>query len=314
MISEKDPWESIPKERHLDFKVVGEPLKSLAEATINKLEREWPKEFSDIPGAQVLFRLLTLVAVTSYETTKYFCADKPEDSARKISFGSSAPPLLRSLLDELYTAVFIGDDVGSRVAWYYRSGWREMAEHYALYKERYSEESAWRKWLEEYGRYLEVTRADWGITEAEVANLKAIQWWPIPPRMRKHPDLSEGSRNFFEYLEAWFYRELSQETHLSYPGLAHRGSTFLRGRDDPIKESEWRKKRSDAVGYAIVLLLAFLSEVICLCGFDLYGRCRYLWGVLKEYLPFAEELYIERYRFLLEGASLSTRDPKTPER
>lgn len=304
MISEKDPWESIPKERRLDFKVVGEPLKSLAEATINKVEREWPKRFSHIPGGQVLFRLLTVIAVTAYETTKYFCAEKPEDPVRKISFASSAPPLLRSLLDEIYIVAFIGENMESRVPWYYRAGWREMAERYALYKERYSEEPAWRKWLEDYSRYLEWTRADWGITDTEAADLKSIQWWPIPTQMKKHSDISEASRRFFDYLEAWFYRELSQESHLSYPGLAHRGSTFLRERDDPLKENAWRKKRSDAVSYAIVLLLAFLSEVNSLCGFGLHGRCLYLWGVLREYLPIAEELYSERYRLLLESGGL----------
>ncbi len=313
MIAEKDPWESVPRERRLDFKVIGEPLKSLAEATINKVEREWPKYFRHIPGAQVLFRLLTLVAVTTYETTKYFCAETPEDPARKISFASSAPPLLRSLLDEIYAVVFIGEEMESRVAWYYRAGWREMAERYALYKERYSEEPAWGKWLEDYGRYLEWTRADWGITDTEAGDLKSIPRWPIPSKMARNRGLSEDSKKLFEYLEAWFYRELSQETHLSYPGLAHRGSTFLRGRDDPLKENEWRKKRSDAAGYAIVLLLAFLSEVNSLCGFDLDEKCLYLWGVLKEYFPIADELYGERYRLLLERGSMGRDEPKRTE-
>lgn len=304
MISEKDPWESIPEEKRLDFKVVGEPLSTLAEVTINKVQREWPQRFSEIPGAQVLFRLLTTVAVTTYETVKYFSAETPDDHLRKISFVSSAPPLLRSLLDETFAVAFLGENMEARVAWYYRAGWREMAERYALYKERYSQDPAWRNWLEEYGRYLESIRADWGITDAQAKELRLIKWWPIPAQMTKNPELSAQSRRFLEYLEAWFYRELSQQAHLSYPGLAHRGSTFLRTRDDPLAESGWRKKRSDGVAYAVVLLLAFLSEVNSLCGFGLDARCLFLWGVLRQYLPIAEELYSERYKLLLESADV----------
>lgn len=55
------------------------------------------------------------------------------------------------------------------------------------------------------------------------------------------------------------------------------------------------KKRSDWFTYAVVLLLAFMTEMILLCGFDLKKQCAYLWGILREYSPMAAELYKERY-------------------
>jgi len=51
----------------------------------------------------------------------------------------------------------------------------------------------------------------------------------------------------------------------------------------------------------LVLLLAFLTEVVLLCRFDLRDRCAYLWGILKEYSPIAAEVYDVRYQARLAG-------------
>ena len=56
------------------------------------------------------------------------------------------------------------------------------------------------------------------------------------------------------------------------------------------------KLRSDWVTYAIVLFLAFLTEIVLMCRFDLRDRCAYLWGILKEYSPMAKEVYEARYQ------------------
>lgn len=299
MLHGRDPWQSIPEDKHLEFEVVGRELGFLTEATINKIDREWPERFRHIRGAQVLFRLLTLVAATTYETIKYFCADKPEDPARKLSFGTSSTPLLRSLVDEIYAVVFLGEDLDSRVAWYYRSGWREIFERDATYSVKYGADPSWKEWLEGHRKFLEGVQKDWGITECEAKNPKSIKWWPTPGQMTKKA-LSPESRKFFEFLEAWFYRELSQGTHLTFPGLSHRGGSFLWKKDDSLRESEWLKIRSDSVGYAVVLLLAFLTEINRLFDYDLGRRCAYLWGILTQYMGIAEELFSERYRELLE--------------
>lgn len=300
MLHQRDPWQSVPEDKRLDFEVVGRELASLTEATINKLDREWSDHFGHIRGAQILFRLLALVAATTYETIKYFCADGPDDPARKLSFGTSSSPLLRSLVDEIYTVVFLSEDLESRVAWYYRSGWREIFERDTTYRVKYGADPLWKEWLEGHRQFLEHVRKEWGITESEAKNPKLIKWWPTPGQMTNVKALSPESRRFFEFLEAWFYRELSQGTHLTFPGLARRGASFLRKKDNRLRESEWLKIRSDSVGYAVVLLLAFLTEINHLFGFGLGQRCAYLWGVLTQYMGFAEELFSVRYRALLE--------------
>lgn len=270
-MKETDPWDSIPEEQRLEFKVIGQPLATLAEATINKIDREWPPSLADISGSRPLFLLLTHVAVNTYETIKYFCAEKPEDPFRKIEFADAAPPLLRSLVDEIFTVVFIAEDFPNRVQAYYRAGWREAVEHDAAHRAQYGDDPAWREWFERTAELLASMKRDSGITDAESANPALVPYWPIPSQMKRKCQRMV-TREFFEYLDAWFYRELSQAAHLSFPGLSHRGGTFLRAKDDPIREGEWRKKRSDAVATAATLLLAFLTDVTLSIGFDLSHR------------------------------------------
>ena len=74
---------------------------------------------------------------------------------------------------------------------------------------------------------------------------------------------------------------------------------MLRNKDDPIREGEWLKKRSDTVGDAVLFLLAFLTEVNSTLKFDLGQQCGYIWGVWKEYDGGAAELYEMRYQSIL---------------
>jgi len=296
-----DPWESVPADKRLDFAVIREPLEKLTTATILNVERALPPEIAKVPGAPVVFLLLAKLAETMFSTIRYFCAEKPEDPVRRISFASSTPPLLRSMLDELCTVVFIGEDIPARVQWYYKSGWRELREEYERYVQRYAGKPGWDAWLARYAKFLDAVQADWGITAQEAANLKTIPWWPTPTQMVKSKTLGGEAQTFLEYMRDWFYREFSQEDHLSLPGLIRRGSTFLLPPDESKTENTWKKMRSDWVTYALVLLLAFLTEIILLCSFDLRDRCAYLWGILKEYSPMAAEVYEARYEGKLKS-------------
>jgi hypothetical protein len=37
------------------------------------------------------------------------------------------------------------------------------------------------------------------------------------------------------------------------------------------------------------------TEIVLLCGFDFKSRCAYIWGILKQYSPIADEVFQERY-------------------
>lgn len=230
-----------------------------------------------------------------FSTIRYFCAEKPEDPVSRVSFATSAPPLLRSMLDELYTVIFLGEDLPARVHWYYKAGWRELREEYERLRQRYAGQPGWDAWLAGYGKFLETVQTSWGITAQEAANPKEISWWPTPSQMVSKTSGAEA-RAFFEYMRDWFYREFSQEDHFSLPGLIRRGSNFLQPPGEQRTENTWKKFRSDWVTYAVVLFLAFLTEMVLLGRFDLRDRCAYLWGILREYSPIAAEVYEARYQ------------------
>lgn len=297
-MSERDPWESVPPERRLDYAVIAEPLTSLAEATALRLERDPPGQLKEVDGAQPLFVLLARLAQTTFNSVACLCAEKPVDAARSTAFSTSTSPLLRALLDEIFTVVFIAEDLRARVRWYHSAGWREMLENYDRYRARYSGKPAWDEWLAEWRSWLDHTRDSGYVSAAEAAAPNTIARWPTPSQMRSERfPLGAEARTYLEYLYDWFYKEASQEDHLSLPGLISRGSIFLRPKDDPHKEAEWMKRRSDAMASAVVLLIAFLSELIIVFGWsDLRERAEYIWKILTEFSPIAAEVYGERYR------------------
>src|SRR5215470_12103634 len=98
-----------------------EPLDSLLAALENKLEREWPKRLAGIRGAHELFLLTLRTAATTYRSVRYLTADTPPDPARRLEYCISVPPLNRTILDNLFSTIFILEDLPARCEWYFKA-------------------------------------------------------------------------------------------------------------------------------------------------------------------------------------------------
>lgn len=288
----------VPPEKVLSFRVIRDQLDETLEALKNLIDREWPAALGRIPGSRALFLTTIKVAVNTYDSVRFLAADLPEERAPRLEHGLSIPPLTRSLLDQLFTVIFLCEDLAARTPWFYKAGWREAKEAYERYRAKYGDRREWVDWLKAFGGNLETLRQEWGVSPEEATSPKRIEYWPIPSRMLKRQELAPETRTFLEYLEAWYYRTLSQEVHLSFPGLAHRGAALL------LKPGEERtalltKKKSDAVLTTITIVLALASEMEYLLRFGLAKRLAYIWGVLVEYWEDAKDLHAARYeRFL----------------
>ena len=58
-----------------------------------------------------------------------------------------------------------------------------------------------------------------------------------------------------------FYRDLSQDSHLSWPGLARRAAFLLLDHPSKYDYEKLYQQKSDAMMDAVVMLLAMLSEI-----------------------------------------------------
>ncbi len=96
----------------------------------------------------------------------------------------------------------------------------------------------------------------------------------------------------------WFYKKLSQDSHLSWPGLIRRGG-FLLNPDREERESALDKYRSNCFCTTLTVLFALLSEIQIELGYDLAERLKYLWTFLGDFFGESKEAYEKRYQRML---------------
>ena len=289
---------SMVKLETLDFEVIREKFDTLLIALSNKLERECPQRVRVVPGACRFLQGTLKVSANTYHSIIYLCADKPLDPGRKLEYAISIPPLVRTIVDSLCTIVFLFEDFARNTDWFHKSGWREMSETYGKYQKTYGSNPAWKDWLNSYGKMIDRMKHEYGISKTEAQNPQLISWWPNPGKMIKHQSLSKLRKDFLQYINDWFYRELSGASHLSLPGLIMRATYLLEEKEAELNET-LNKYRSDNIFTTITILLALVSELECELRFELTERAKYLWTILSEYWGPAKEIYLLRYNSLL---------------
>jgi hypothetical protein len=290
-----------PEDGNIPFAAFREQLDSLILATVNKLEREFPKQPGSDQDSGGLLRCLVLVSNNTYRTMRYFCADIPEDPTRKREYALSATPLARTILEALFTTVFLFEDLPARTAWFQKAGWREYKEFHGRLVTEYGSDPNWQEYTAAIGAFIEESKSWWSITREEESGVSKIKRWPIPSRMAQDSNTSEERRRFMMYLEDWFYRDLSQDAHLSWPGLVRRVGYLLVNRPQEQDFAILQKQKSDAMVDAAIMMLAMISEIGTTLRFGLSERLKYVWGVLRSLGPATEELYKKRYEALLQA-------------
>jgi len=292
-------FNSIPKEKTLNHKVIGPKINKLIEFFINKIDREFPHDRIRNKNAKGMFLTFAYVAKNTYRSVLFLCDMVSKDPGRKIEYSISSIPLLRVILEEVFTMLFFSEKLDERITWYHKAGWRETKETYDRCLARYGEDENWASWFEKYRKHLNETTSMFGITSAEASNpRKNVHVWPTPGQMKKRVD-SPNVTNFMQYLQDWFYKTFSQAAHLSWPGLAIMGGHFLHANLDN-QESYLKKTRSDCAFYNTTLILAFFSELENILKFNHKEELKYLWTIVSEYWEVTKELYDKRYRSLLQ--------------
>jgi len=303
-----EPQTVIPPKDSLDSSVITQPLDLLLAALENKIEREWPSPFASVRGARELFLLTLKTAGATYRSVRWLCADKPPDPDRRLEYSISVPPLNRTILDNLFTMIFVMEDLPSRCEWFFKADWSETRIELKRHEAEYGHLPEWREWLARLTAYSDGGIAFAGVSHAEIAEPSSIPRWPNPGRMVNYQVSSKSplppTRVFLKYLNDWFYADLSQQSHLGGSGLMKRAGGLIKDyRKNPEAERELRRYKNSQVGETIALVLALASEMEAHLNFGLREKAQYVWGVVTPYIVVAKELHEKRYASLLGMSS-----------
>lgn len=290
--------------RNIDASVIAEPLDSVVGALGNKLEREWPVAFANVQGARELFLLTVRLADITSRSIRWLSADTPPDPGRRLEYCLSVPPLNRTILDSLFTIMFVLEDLPSRCAWYHKAAWREQCIELDRYRAEYGHLAEWRDWLGRLTALTDLGVSMLGLSPAEAAQPLSIPGWPNPGKMANY-GISPTTpippvRAFMRYLNDWFYADLSQQAHLGGTGLMKRGSPLIMSRNDPQRSQALMKNKYSWIGQNFAVMLALISEIEAYFRFGLRERMNYLWGLLVPVIPVAKEIHAKRYRDLMK--------------
>ena len=292
----------MPGINDLDFKKVDEPLRKLLKKFANLIDREWPSSVSREAGTHIILHSFILVAQTTYRTIIWVCAEKPDLPGRDPVFVLSVPPLTRALLDQVFTLCFLSENVLERSLWYFKAGWREIKEKDALERARYASDESWKEVLSTNLGMLEKLGELANVTPAERDRLAQIKRFPNPGRM--HESCGDRLKHFLIFLNDWFYKQLSQEAHLSATGLITTAFPQVLVHNGSISESMLQERllqvRSNTVVATITLTVALISEMQGIIKFPLISQeLTYLWTLLGKYWKDPDDLYTRRYQSLL---------------
>ena len=294
-----DGLPEIPERRfedypELPFSAIREKLDDLLVAMANLIDRRWPVKYADRIDLKLFLLGTVKITENTYRSIRHLCADKPEDVSRRLEFAVSVPPLARTILDSLFTVVYLFDDVDNRVGWFRRSGWREVFEEHKRYQKAYGVEAAWAEYLDLQKAFLDHDQHELNITDKEADDPKKIKWWPNPGKMIHDGDTTDDRTRYMSYLNDWFYKTLSADSHLSWPGFARRAIHFM-DKDENQRVNRLRKYKSDCFVTAITLVLVLLSEIECEFRFGRTGRLKEVWNSLSEVFLEAKEIFEFRY-------------------
>jgi hypothetical protein len=273
----------------VEGKVIIEPLNTLLVAVGNKIDREWPPAIPCHDSSPTYLRGFVAIARNVFQTMLYFC----RDASPKLVYAKSAAPLARVVLEALFSVTFLLEDLPGRTAWFEKAGWRAMLEDLQRYRSAYGSDPAFSEYIGRLEKHIENGKTFFRLTADEIANPTTIDRWPLPSRMKKHttnPDLAAH----FQYLEDWYYGNLSQDAHVSWLGFVRHTAGMLDLVDRDLTDDLQREKLR-VVSMTCTLLLALVSEIEMNLKFGLAGRVKVLWGITNEASLMSRELHARRF-------------------
>lgn len=165
----------------MNYKVVNEDLEKLFEAVANLLEREWDDRYRNVDSARVIFFTSVRIAINTYSTIMYICADTPTDPDRRPVYALSLPPLTRTLFEQLITFLFLIEDIPSHIPYLFRTGYTERKIELAHCVKYHGSDPIWRNYISSLTKQIALEENLFSLTPDEITySTKKIGRWPTP--------------------------------------------------------------------------------------------------------------------------------------
>ena len=254
------------------------------------------------PLARGFFVLNVQMSRNAWHTVAFLCGNQRNAEPGWLwDYVLMVPAINRTILDSLFNVLFMLEDVPSRSKWFHQSGWREAKEQLEREKAAYAGLPEWDEYLQNVERIVDAGIERFQITPAQLANIRSVEHWPNPGRMIRHSAQPQTSvREFLQYMNDWYYREHSSQSHLSFHGMMKLGMFAIRRdygqeRQQQIEAEPFEMFRAQQVTRTVTLLLALISEVNKAFALGLDDEVRGLWADLVEGVPESFEIFSKRY-------------------
>jgi hypothetical protein len=285
----------------IDYEPLRVPIEEIPSALVNRIARERGQALAGVHPALPEFLEVSLrISDVTWRTIKSLCADKVLADEQRLQFAISVPPLARTLLDSLFTIIYLFDEPAGNTRRFLASGWRELLDIDARLRGRHGQDPEWDAWLGGLAGDISRLERHAAITADERKKPKLVSWWPNPGKMGSTTSdvrAKEATRaSFLAYLNDWFYKHLSGDSHLSFTGLARRGGRLLDPENLERTKASLTLYRSEVVFDSLTIFMALLSEISGQLKLDHEAeRLRLAWSYLSKW-PSAHDLYEQRYR------------------
>lgn len=295
-----------------NYKIIRAPLNELLVSTGNLLERDWPSRYSHTKDGQIVLLQYVRMAVSHFRAVTFLCADVGDTAVRSPLLALSVPPINRSILEIIFSVLYLLEDLSEHTKHYFRAAWRAEQEVLDQFQKRYGGRgrSRWDTYIANRTEKQVKMEAALPITPDEKNDLNKILRWPKMRQLRGRLKNSPRTLSYLEYLDDWFYRELSTQAHGEPTGVGEMGLYFLgmdelkliSGEDRDGVELKLEAKliefKTTQVWIAITLILSLLSEVEVHFGYGNKPKLLFVWTIINEYSQISEEVYKERYESL----------------
>lgn len=285
-----------------------ETIRATLEGLLWNLERDLHRRAlgsNDRPTAKgfVLMRIAVLYVKTALNAIRFLCADQ-NMPGRHPEHVLVIPSISRTMLEALFTVMYLSEEFPRRCESYQKAGWREQVEEMHKYKTEYSAKKEWQPFFHNFDEVLAVGAKHFEITEGEWKDPRTIKYWMSGHQLIER--MGPQNRAFAKWLDKWFYHEISAIAHFDPFGLT-KIAIFL------LKEqaTETEQERIDAdflprfrafyISIAIIVVTAIASELEHSFRLNNRKQILELWENLRASIPDAEEICRKRYDGLLSN-------------